>query len=405
MRAWRAPRAFDGTRFLERGATVLVEGDRIVGVEPADFAPPHDCPVTSYDGTLLPGLVDAHVHLVSDAGVGSLERVGELDDDAVDAEIARSLAAQAAAGVTTVRDLGDRGYRTLAFRDTPAPGAPRIVAAGPPLTTPDGHCHYLGGQVASRDGIRAAVAEHAERGVDVIKVMAGGGFLTPGTDMIGAQFTVGELRLVVDAAHETGRPVLAHAHSVAAIEVALAAGVDGIEHYTGVTTEGAVLSDDLLERTAAAGVVVDPTMGNDPAVLALMPAPPPAIIEIMARIGLDIEGFFAQRYADVGRMRAHGVRVVPGVDAGAGPMKAHGNAWRAMLDLVTAGWSLAEALAAGTSGAADACGQGAETGALRPGLAADLLVVDGDLAAEPAALARPVAVMVRGVPLGSGLSD
>ncbi|MFB9763962.1 amidohydrolase family protein [Nocardioides kongjuensis] len=401
MHAWRAPRAFDGHRFLPGGATVLVEGERIVGVEPADFAVPHDCPVTAYDATLLPGLVDAHVHLVSDGSVGALERVGVQDDDAIDAQVARSLAAQAAAGVTTVRDLGDRGYRTLPFRDAPGPATPRVVAAGPPITTPGGHCHYLGGEAATDAELTAAVHERADRGVDLVKVMAGGGFLTPGSDMIGAQFAVEALRLVVVTAHDRGLPVLAHAHSAVAIEVALAAGVDGIEHFTGVTADGAVLSDDLLERTAAAGVVVDPTMGNDPAVLALLPTPPPAVVEIMARVGLDIEAFFAQRYVDVGRMRSHGVRVVPGVDAGAAPTKAHGNAWRAVLDLATAGWPLAEVLAAGTSGAADACGLAAETGVLRPGLAADLLVVDGDLAADPTALGRPVEVMVRGVPLSA----
>ncbi|HWJ66250.1 MAG TPA: amidohydrolase family protein [Nocardioides sp.] len=396
MQAWRASYAFDGTRFLPGGATVLVDGERIIGVESAGFDVPDGCTVTSYDGTILPGLVDAHVHLVSDGSVGSLERVGVLDDAAIDAEIARSLAAQVAAGVTTVRDLGDRGFRTLAFRDRAEPGLPRVLTAGPPVTTPGGHCHYLGGVAADDLALAAAVAERAERGVDVVKVMASGGFLTPGSDMVGIQFVADQLRLVVEAAHRVGLPVLAHAHSLVAIEAALAAGVDGVEHFTGITNEGSVLTDDLLERTAAAGVAVDPTLGNDQSVLDRMPAPPPAVLEIMTRVGLDLEGFFAQRYADVGRMRAHGVRVVPGVDAGAAPMKAHGNAWRAVLDLVTAGFPLAEALAAGTSGAADACGLGGVTGELRAGLAADLLVVDGDLGSDPSALGRPVAVMARG---------
>lgn len=397
MQAWRASYAFDGTRFLPGGATVLVDGERIIGVESAGFDVPEDCTVTSYDGTILPGLVDAHVHLVSDGSVGSLERVGVLDDAAIDAEIARSLAAQVAAGVTTVRDLGDRGFRTLAFRDRAEPGLPRVLTAGPPVTTPGGHCHYLGGVAADDLALAAAVAERAERGVDVVKVMASGGFLTPGSDMVGIQFVADQLRLVVEAAHRVGLPVLAHAHSLVAIEAALAAGVDGVEHFTGITNEGSVLTDDLLERTAAAGVAVDPTLGNDQSVLDRMPAPPPAVLEIMTRVGLDLEGFFAQRYADVGRMRAHGVRVVPGVDAGAAPMKAHGNAWRAVLDLVTAGFPLAEALAAGTSGAADACGLGGVTGELRAGRAADLLVVDGDLAGDPSALGRPLAVMARGM--------
>lgn len=396
VQAWRAPRAFDGDRFLPGGATVLVEGDRIVGVESADFTVPSDCPVTSYDGTLMPGLVDAHVHLVSDGSLGALERVGALDEEAIDAAIVQSLAAQVTAGVTTVRDLGDRGYRTLAARDRAAVGSPRIVASGPPVTTPGGHCHFLGGVAETEAELRSAVMERHEHGADVVKVMASGGFLTPGTDMVGAQYAATALSAVVETAHDRGLPVLAHAHSVAAIEAALAAGVDGIEHFTGVTEDGALLSDDLLARTAAAGVVVDPTMGNDMSLVATMPPPPPQVQAIMDRLGMDMLTFFAQRSADVGRMHRHGVRVVPGVDAGAMPLKAHGNAWLAVLDLVAAGWTLEEALAAGTAGAAEACGLRRVTGRLRRDLAADLLVVDGDLHTTPRSLGSPLAVMVRG---------
>jgi len=232
MRALRAPAAFDGERFVPGGATVIVEDGAIKGVESVGFEVPADCPVTPFEGTMLPGLFDAHVHLVSDAALGSLERAGSLDADAVDAVIEQSLRQQAACGVTTVRDLGDVGYRTLAFRDSPPAGLPRIKTAGPPLTVPNGHCHYLGGVVEGPDGIRAAVSEHEQRGVDVIKVMASGGMTTLGTDPFGVQFDAADLRTVVEAAHAVGLPVLAHAHSLAGIRHALAAGVDGIEHFT-----------------------------------------------------------------------------------------------------------------------------------------------------------------------------
>ena len=213
--AWRAPHAFDGTRFLAGGATVLVDGERIIGVEAGDYPVPDGCEVSSYDGTLMPGLVDAHVHLVADASPGSLERVGSMPPEDVDAVIASSLAAQAAHGVTTVLDLGDIGYRTLAFRDRAVPGQPRIVAAGPPITPASGHCHFLGSTATTHEELRAAVAEHHARGVDVIKVMASGGFLTVGTDMFGAQYPPADIRVVVEAAHEVGLRVFAHAHSVA----------------------------------------------------------------------------------------------------------------------------------------------------------------------------------------------
>ncbi len=397
MFAWQAPHAFDGSRFLPGGATVLIDDGRIIGVESGGFPVPDGCEVSSYDGTLMPGLVDAHVHLVSDAGIGSLERVGELSHDEIDEEIDRSLAAQAAKGVTTVRDLGDRDYRTLVARDRRTPGQPRILAAGPPITTPGGHCHYLGSPAAGADELRRAVAAHHEQGVDVIKVMASGGFLTPGTDMLGAQYEPADLQVIVDAAHNVGLRVLAHAHSVRGIEAALAGGVDGIEHFTGICEDGSVLSDDLLDRVAAAGVHVDPTMGSDLSMVGLLPPPPPQVAEIMQRFNLDPMTFFTQRFAQVGRMRDHGVRVVPGVDAGAMPLKAHGNAWIAVTDLVTSGYPVDEALAAGTSGAADACDVGDVTGRLAVGYDADLLVADGDLAADLSGLGRPQGVLVRGV--------
>jgi imidazolonepropionase-like amidohydrolase len=300
-----------------------------------------------------------------------------------------------------VMDLGDRDYRTLAFRDRAGAGQPRIVAAGPPITSRGGHCHFLGGVAGTPDELKGAVADHHARGVDVIKVMASGGFLTPGTDMFGAQYAPADLRIVVDAAHAVGLRVLAHAHSIKGIEAALAAGVDGIEHFSGISEEGSVLSDELLERVAAAGVAIDPTMGFDQSLIPHMPPPPPQVLEVMARTGIDLPTMMSRLFETAGRLRAHGVRVVPGVDSGAMPLKAHGNAWIAVTDLVTAGYPVAEALAAGTSGAADACGVGDVTGRLAVGYDADLLVADGDLAGDPSGLGRPQAVMVRGVPVTS----
>ncbi len=250
MRALRAPTAFDGERFVPGGATVFLDGDVISGVESSGYDAPVDCPVTTFEGTILPGLFDAHVHLVSDASLGSLERAGSMDDDAVDAVIDQSLRQQAASGVTTVRDLGDVGYRTVAFREPPRAGLPRILAAGPPLTVADGHCHYLGGVAEGQTRSATPSASTQQRGVDVIKVMASGGMTTLGTDPFGVQFDAADLRSVVDTAHAVGLPVLAHAHSLAAIQHALAAGVDGIEHFTGLTETGIRVPDEVLEAVA-----------------------------------------------------------------------------------------------------------------------------------------------------------
>jgi imidazolonepropionase-like amidohydrolase len=395
--AFRAAQVFDGSAFLGP-ATVVVDGERIVGLEQGHPDLPDSAQVTTYDGTLLPGLFNCHVHLVADSTIGGLERAGSMGDDELDAVIRDSLAAEVAGGVTTVMDLGDRHYRTLGARALP--GLPRVVAAGPPITVPGGHCHYLGGEATGAGGLRRAVDEHAERGVDVIKVMASGGMLTPGTDSFGTQFEADVLRELVEAAHAAGLQVLAHAHSLAGIRHAFDAAVDGIEHFTGLTAEGLLLPDDLLADVAAAGVQVCPTMGADPA---LMPPPdkmPPGLRTTFERLGLDFPSFTASRVTAVGRMREHGITVITGTDAGISPPKGHGLVRFAIYELVAAGYPVAEALATATSGAAASCGLSEVTGALRPGLAADLLVVDGDLASDVEALGRPVATMVRGTRTG-----
>ena len=334
MQALRAAEAYDGSTFLGP-TTVLVEGASIVGVEPGHPDLPDGADVTAYDGTMLPGLFDCHVHLVATSVLGSLEEAGSVSDDELDARIRAGLAAQAAGGVTTVRDLGDRHYRTLAARALD--GLPRVVAAGPPVTEPGGHCHYLGGEASGVDGVRRAVAEHVERGVDVIKVMASGGMLTPGTDAYGIQFSAEELRAVVDAAHGAGLQVLAHAHSLAAIRHAVAAGVDGIEHFTGLTHEGLRLPDELLELVASSGIQVCPTGGADPAKVPPPEHLAPGLRAALEKMGLDFPTMHATRVGHFGRLRSHGVRVVSGTDAGISPPKAHGGVGFAVLDLVAAG--------------------------------------------------------------------
>lgn len=400
--AVRAGRAFDGTRFLPGGATVLVEGDRITGVEPAAFGPPDDVRVTEVDGTLLPGLVDCHVHLVA-AGTfpgtpGSLEWAGNADAAEVHDVVTTSLRAQVTAGVTTVRDLGDVDFRALAHRGRESEGLPRVVAAGPPMTIPLGHCHFLGGEVDpdDPDTLHRAIAQRVERGVDVVKVMASGGFLTPGSDQLGAQFDVAPLRVLVEASHAAGLRVLAHTHSVAGAEVALGAGVDGLEHFTCLAGNGAGATPELLDRVAAAGVTVDPTLGNDPSRFPPVSAMPPHVLEMLERLGItDRDEHFARMARNSARLREHGIRVVSGLDAGAMPAKPHGHLWRSVAELVKGGWPVDEALATATSVAAEDCG--VDAGRLAPGALADLLVVEGDLAADVTALGRPVAVWVGGV--------
>ena len=167
-----------------------------------------DEPMDLDDVTILPGLVDAHQHLCFD-GNGTLEvQVTGIDDEAL-LERARNAARRALlGGVTTLRDVGDRDFVTLALRNDPS--LPTILAAGPPLTVDGGHCWYLGGACANDRDLRRAVDERAERDCDVVKVMVTGGVHTPTYPMWASQFDLEQLRLIVDTAHAAGMPVAAH---------------------------------------------------------------------------------------------------------------------------------------------------------------------------------------------------
>lgn len=396
MEAVRADRAFDGERELPGGALVLLDGGRIVAVLPGAAPAPDGVPVTHLPGTtLLPGLVDAHVHLCGDGGPDALTRVPAQTAAEREDVVATALRAHLAAGVTTVRDLGDHHWAVLGRAGRgPRAGEPRVVASGPPLTSPGGHCSSMGGQVRGSRELRDAVRERVERGADVVKVMVSGGSMTPGSDLLALQFDPDEVGPVVRLAHAAGLPVTAHAHSVAAVEVSLAAGVDGVEHCTCLTAAGLQSPEPLFRALAAAGTWVCPTLGRAPG-----SAPSAQAVEVAARTGWSVEG----RIAQVGRLAAAGARIVSGSDAGIHPGKPHGVLPWAVAELVAGGVPAQVALASATSAAADACRLGAVTGRLRPGLSADLLLVDGDPTTRITDLTRVRRVVVRG-DVGTGPS-
>nr|BFE78163.1 hypothetical protein GCM10020093_007640 [Planobispora longispora] len=150
--AIRVARVFDGERLLDGITVVLVEDGRIAGVAPGPAAPDgwptRDLP----DGTLLPGLIDAHVHLCADSGPGALDRLTGYTREQLEDTIEASLEAHLAAGVTTVRDLGDYRDAVPAWRSKGRPGLPSVVAAGAPITSVGGHCWSMGVRRRARTG-------------------------------------------------------------------------------------------------------------------------------------------------------------------------------------------------------------------------------------------------------------
>jgi imidazolonepropionase-like amidohydrolase len=358
---------------------LVLDGTAIRAVGSSSPVPEHAVVVDLPGATLLPGLVDTHIHLVLDATTDPVEGLAARDGAAALAAMAQAARTAARAGVTTVRDLGDRDYLALDLRDRGDTDMPTIVASGPPVTTPGGHCHFLGGATSD---VRRAVREHVERGVDVIKIMASGGALTPGTRPEVGQFGPDELRDAVDEAHRLGLPVTAHAHGTGAIVDAVAAGVDGLEHVTFANAEGVdPVPADLLAEMVARRVVLGPTLGSVPGAT------------ILPQLAVRMPALRANARVLCGS----GAAIVAGTDGGVAPGKPHDVLTYAVEALVGVGMSPASALAAATSRAADVCGLGSRKGRLVPGFDADVLAVDGDPLREPAALRRVRAVFVRGV--------
>ncbi|MDF0531168.1 amidohydrolase family protein [Tsukamurella sp. 8F] len=375
---------FDGTDPVTiDDPVVLIEDGRIVAVTQGLASVPPDAMLLDLPGTtLIPGLVDPHVHLALDASADPVSALASRDDDEVVEAITSAGRAQLSAGVTTVRDLGDRGYLSLGL--PPRPALPTVVSAGPPITIAGGHCHFLGGVAHGVDGVRAAVREHADRGVAVIKVIASGGTLTAGSDPRTDQFTPDELAALVDEAHRHGLPVTAHAHATTAIEAAVAAGVDGLEHCTFLTDDGVAAPDELLAEIVARRIAVSATLG-------LVPGPERArkTPEILKRN-------LAATFAIHRRLIADGAVYAVGTDAGISPEKPHGVLVQGLIALGMLGVTPAEALRRGTSVAAHICGLGDRKGRIAPGFDADLVAIDGDPLVDRASLRRPLAVLVAG---------
>jgi imidazolonepropionase-like amidohydrolase len=379
----RAAWLFDGAgSTLIPDPVVVVKDSAIVAVGSGIPVPDGTAVMDLGGATLLPGLIDTHVHLVFDASADPVGHLAGLDDSQVSKAMTEAARASLRGGVTTVRDLGDRKYLSLPLRGQP--GLPTIVAAGPPVTTPGGHCHYLGGAVEpTKAAVRAAVREHAERGVDVIKIMASGGTLTPGSHQHLPQFPPGVLADAVDEAHRHGLPVTAHAHAPASIADAVAAGADGLEHVTFWTEDGVdTPSDGLVRWIADRRTVIGATMGTGPAFGA---TPLPSVVARVPGI-----------VANLLRLWEAGALVVAGTDAGIGPQKPHDVVRYVPAMLGGLQVDPSEALRLVTSVAAGAIGLGDRKGRVAPGFDADILAVDGNPIADPGALHRIRAVYARG---------
>jgi imidazolonepropionase-like amidohydrolase len=359
---------FDG-KSVSGPTTVFVEDGRITGVDTSGALPPEGMALADLgpEAFLMPGLIDPHTHLGFDAGPDPVTSFTTADDAELLAWMRTAAGRALQAGITTVRDLGDRNYLALTLgaesERNPERG-PEILAAGPPITTPGGHCHFMGGAAEGAADLRAAVRDRHERGCAVVKIMVSGGNMTPGSAPHESQYSPADLRIVVDEAHRLGLPVAAHAHGTPAIRDALAAGADSIEHVTFMTADGVDADPALLAAIAASDVFVSLTIGIAPG--ASMPIPP----AIAKRMQAVHEAF--------GNLYKLGATIVLGTDAGIAPVKPHDVLPYCISQLTAAGPSPLEALRVATSLAARACGVSDRKGRIAVGADADLLVVTGN---------------------------
>jgi imidazolonepropionase-like amidohydrolase len=268
------------------------------------------------------------------------------------------------AGITTVRDLGDRNFLGVTLRDWFSAGdelGPEILAAGPPVTVTGGHCYFMNGEVDGEVEIRRGVRNRVKRGVDVIKIMATGGNMTRGTNPLMPQFTVTEIAAAVEEAHRLGRRVTAHAHGASGIARAVEAGVDGLEHCTFQVEGGIHAEQELIEKVAAQGIAVCPTVGRPHG----RPVPP----EFAARA--------EARKQVLERMHRAGCKLVGGTDAGISGVPLDSLPYGVAV-LTQIGMTNAEAIRAATLGSAEGCGIAGRKGTIEPGKDADLFAIGGN---------------------------
>ena len=376
-------RIFDGLeRVIERG-WIEIDGGTIVQVEDASAQPPPADGVDSHDlvgATLMPGLIDAHTHLVGGDVVpgahdyASGRRLHESDGMAAYRTAAAALHTLRR-GITAVRDLTGRAYLDVDLATAIEAGiidGPTVRAAGLGLTITGGHVHQRCVEVDGPHEVRKEVRRQVKRGVHWIKLMGvTGGMSSAGRHPLAAQFTLEEIRAAVDEAHRAGVKVAAHAHGGEGIMNAIDGGVDTVEH-------GLFLDDESAARMAERGTVLVATLMNDMKYQEALERGLVPATALRQRQRLVDEGFVMPTPEErMATARRHGVRVIAGTDAGGNAMVRHGENANELVMLQRTGFSALEALAAGTGHAAQVVGLPGR-GRVAVGAIADLIVVPGD---------------------------
>jgi imidazolonepropionase-like amidohydrolase len=371
------------------GQALVVESRRIVWRGPAESAP-STAPEAVVEGggrTVLPGLINCHVHLCNDGAPDLFAQVMSDSTPVATLRAARSARETLHTGVTTVRDCGAADDIVIelakAVKRGMVPG-PRIQAAGRVITMTGGHGHFIGREADGADEVRKAVRTEIKAGAGVIKVMATGGVLTPGVSPTQTALLPEELAVVAQEAHNSGRRVCTHAIGGTGILNALRAGIDSIEH-------GFYLDDETLELAVGQGTFLVPTMLAVDRIIrnGLAAGIPAWAVDKAEREAQKQRESFAAAVSS-------GMKVAAGTDAGT-PFNAHTDLAAELALMVEHGLSPMQTLVAATRHAAENLGMLHEIGTLEVGKLADLVVVDGDPVRDITATGRVALVVKDGI--------
>ncbi|TAJ31522.1 MAG: amidohydrolase family protein [Nitrospirae bacterium] len=368
--ALRQARVIDGRgRTLER-ATILIQDGRIaaVGMERQVSVPRGAVTIDARGMTVLPGLIDCHVHLCLGADPDVVRAIREEDQALTLLKAARFARLTLEAGFTTVRDLGARDHGIFALQQAIGAGiapGPRILAAGLAICMTGGHARFIGRQADGPVGVVQAVREQLAAGAEVIKFIASGGVLTPGTSPDCAQMTFEELSAGMEEARRASRRVAAHAHGAEGMKNAVRAGAHSIEHAT-------LMDDEAADLMRAHGVFMVPTLSAlaTTAACGLACGVPETAVSKAKTMRARHEASFKKAHRS-------GIPIALGTDAGT-PFNHHGDNAQELDRMVALGMSPMEAILAATSSAATLLGLEQSVGTIEAGKVADLLVVDGN---------------------------
>ena len=379
-------------RMVDRPVVTVVDG-KVTAVASGGAVPAGAKRVDLGDATIVPGLIDMHVHLTSLAEVGGYQTLKYTDSFWGAVGVANA-AKTLRAGFTTVRNVGSSDFQDVGLREAIDGGwvvGPRIVAAGYAIGATGGHCDdnalppsydkKLPSVVNSPEEARAKVRWLHKYGAEVIKICATGGVFSLGDSVGGQQLSLEEMKAIADEAHMLHMKVAAHAHGDEGIKTAILAGIDTIEHVS-------LASDEAIRLAIARGTWFDMDIYNDDYILATGTA------NGTEQESLDKERMIGlkQRQTFQRAVRA-GVKMAFATDAGVYP---HGDNAKQFAKMVEWGMTPLQAIRAATLSAAEALGRD-DVGVIAPGRWADMVAVSGDPTADVRVLEHPVAVVKGGV--------